>query len=110
MRLLFDQNLSPLLVRNLIDLFPDSNHVFPLGLAQLPDTDVWEYARKNEFIIVSKDVDFSELIAMRGFPPKLIWLRTGNCNTQQIETSLRSHFEVIQEMNKNQNIGILSLL
>lgn len=110
MKLLFDQNLSPLLVDGLIDLFPDSNHVFRLGIHASPDLDVWKHARKNHFIIVSKDADFGEIIAIRGFPPKLIWLRTGNCTTAQIEALLRSHFNDIQEMYQDKAIGILSLL
>ncbi|HEY6330155.1 MAG TPA: DUF5615 family PIN-like protein [Blastocatellia bacterium] len=46
MKLLFDENLSYKLVRSPADLFPNSAH---------PQS---EYARDNDFIIVSKDSDF----------------------------------------------------
>jgi predicted nuclease of predicted toxin-antitoxin system len=85
MKLLFDQNLPPRLVTSLADLFPDSNHVYLLGLDQVLDIEVWSYARDNGFILVSKDADFSELSLLHGNPPKLIWLRLGNCTTTQIE-------------------------
>ncbi len=110
MKLLFDQNLSPRLASNLADLFPNSSHVHPLGLDRVSDAEVWEYARENGFLVVSKDADFSELSLLYGYPPKLIWLRLGNCTTTQIATLLRSNYEAIEEMNQNSTLGVLSLL
>jgi len=109
MKLLFDQNLSPRLVSRLSDLFPDSAHVYPLGLAGVLDGEVWNYARDNGFILVSKDADFSELSLLHGHPPKLIWLRIGNCTTIQIEQLLRANFEAIEEMNQEAVVSTLSL-
>jgi len=53
MNLLFDQNLSPRLVRHLSDLYPDSAHVSERDLDQATDHEVWLYAGDNEFIIIS---------------------------------------------------------
>ena len=72
MKLLFDHNLSPRLVNRLGDLYPNSNHLFNLGLDTVEDFIIWQYARDNEFIIVTKDSDFSELSLVGGFPPKVI--------------------------------------
>ena len=110
MKLLFDQNLSPHLASRLNDLFPDSSHVYLLGLDRVLDSEVWDYARDRGFIVVSKDADFSELSLLRGHPPKLIWLRVGNCTTRQIETLLRSNYEAIEQMNQDPTVGILSLI
>ena len=52
MKLLFDQNLSPLLVDDLDDIYPDSAHVQSLGLDRSPDTPLWDFARDNGFVIV----------------------------------------------------------
>jgi len=71
MKLLFDQNLSPSLVGHLRDLFPGSEHVFQLGLGDAPDLLVWQYARDNDRLLVSKDADFVEISTLRGFPPKV---------------------------------------
>jgi len=71
--------------------------------------DVWNYARDNEFTLVSKDADFSELSMLRGFPPKVIWLRIGNCTTTQIESLLRSHHEAIEQLETDSAVGILTL-
>lgn len=109
MKLLFDQNLSPHLVLRLADLFPDSDHVYPLELHQVLDVEVWEYAKNHSFIVASKDADFSELSLLHGHPPKLIWLRLGNCTTDQIERLLRLHYQAIEQMNEDPTVGILSL-
>jgi predicted nuclease of predicted toxin-antitoxin system len=61
MKLLFDQNLSRHVVRRLVDMYPDSNHILLLGLEQEPDAVVWQYARAHGYIVVTKDADFSEL-------------------------------------------------
>jgi len=53
MKLLFDQNLSFKLCRQLADLFPDSNQVRLIGMAEADDRKVWEYARDHDFILVS---------------------------------------------------------
>lgn len=109
MKLLFDQNLSPRLVRHLADLFPNSSHVMELGLDQSFDREVWEYARQQDYLIVTKDVDFSEFSLLQGFPPKVIWIRRGNCSTQDIEHILRVNHAAIEVMNEDANTAILEL-
>ena len=109
MKLLFDQNLSPALVSRLADLFPDSNHVFLLGLDTASDDEVWNFARDNGFTLVSKDADFSDMNLLRGFPPKVLWLRIGNCTTAQVEALLRLHHEAIEQMEGDPTVGILAL-
>lgn len=69
MKLLFDQNLSPRLAARLADIFPGSSHVFWLELDRAADEVVWEYARAEGYLLVTKDADFSELSTLRGFPP-----------------------------------------
>jgi len=40
MKLLFDQNLSPRLLRLLADLYPDSTHVRDVGLRDASDAEI----------------------------------------------------------------------
>ena len=73
MKLLFDANLSPKLVKRLADLFPGLMHVFDTGLMRFtPDAAIWEYAAQNGFTIVTTDADLVQLSRVRGFPPKVI--------------------------------------
>jgi predicted nuclease of predicted toxin-antitoxin system len=108
-KLLFDQNLSPRLVERLIDLFPGSAHVFALDLGEASDTDLWAYAKERGYTLVSKDVDFSEMSVMKGHPPKVLWIRTGNCTTAQIEALLRRHYPAIEQFGSDPTLGILAL-
>ena len=109
LKLLFDQNLSPKLVRLLSELFPGSIHVQDVNLDRADDKTVWKFARENDFLIVSKDVDFSERSIISGYPPKVIWIRRGNCSTKQIENILRSHADDIENLMEDPDIGVLSL-
>ena len=109
MKLLFDQNLSPRLVNRLADIYPNSNHLYNLGLDTVEDSIVWQYAHDNDFIVVTKDADFSELISVRGFPPKVIWIRLGNCTTNDIESLIRSHAKEIEIFSNDNSLGILIL-
>ena len=75
MKLLLDENLSRRLVPRIADLFPGSAHVESEGLLQAPDRAIWEYAKTENFSIVTADADFYELATALGPPPKVIWLR-----------------------------------
>ena len=80
MKLLFDENLPPHLVSALADVFPDSAHVDRLGLGDEPDSVIWEYAKAHGYILVSKDSDFHKRSLLYGHPPKVVWIRRGNCS------------------------------
>ena len=109
MKLLFDQNLSPKLVELLADLYPNSNHVHQLGIDRESDEDLRDYARREDFVIVTKDSDFSDLCILLGFPPKVIWIRRGNCSTAEIESILREHRADFAALESDEIIGILTL-
>jgi predicted nuclease of predicted toxin-antitoxin system len=108
-KLLFDHNLSPRLIDRLADIYPDSQHVFLIDLDRSLDEVVWEYARANGHTIVTRDADFSELSVVRGFPPKVIWVRRGNCTTTDIEMILRTNSALIAMLDEDTTTGILML-
>jgi predicted nuclease of predicted toxin-antitoxin system len=109
-KLLFDQNLSPRLAPLLDDLFPGSQHVQPLGLGRALDIAIWDFARDNDFLIVTKDVDFSDRSAIAGFPPKIIWIRLGNCTTSEVESAIRNNHQQIEAFGNDESLGVLALL
>lgn len=69
----------------------------------------WEYARLNGFLIVSKDADMHDLSLLFGNPPKVIWLRLGNCSTTQAVSLLRREFEAIQAFYLDDTVSLLAL-
>jgi predicted nuclease of predicted toxin-antitoxin system len=76
--LLFDENLAARLVAALADIYPDSVHVGAVGLLGASDFAIWQHARENGLVLVSKDEDFHRLSVLFGPPPNVIWLRLGN--------------------------------
>jgi predicted nuclease of predicted toxin-antitoxin system len=109
MKLLFDHNLSPRLAKQLSDLFPDSDHVYPLGMDTRDDREIREFAAAEGFTIVTKDADYGEMHALLGGPPKVIWVRRGNCSTSRVASILRIHFEEICHFETDPESGVLTL-
>lgn len=109
LKLLFDQNLSRKLVARLSDIFPNASHIQFQGMAEASDTEIWEFARNNDFCIVTQDADFAEKSRLYGSPPKVIWLRCGNTKTSTVELVLRSGGEAIQELLSNSSLDCLEL-
>lgn len=109
MRLLWDHNLSPQLVRRVADVFPDSLHVRDAGLAAASDDEVWAFALVHGYAIISKDSDFLQRSILRGPPPKAIWIRCGNCSTDEIEALLRRHQGAVHEFLRDEVSAFLVL-
>ena len=109
MKLLLDENLAPQLAASLQTSFPDSVHVRDVGLKSASDLDVWGYARAHGFAVVSKDWDFQQLSFVHGAPPKVIWIRRGNCSVRDLEELLQSHTEVIKAFGDDPEAAVLLL-
>jgi predicted nuclease of predicted toxin-antitoxin system len=108
-KLLLDQNLSPQLVFRLADVFPNSIHVREVGLEAADDQIVWEYAKSNDLTIVSKDGDMHQRSFLLGAPPKVVWVRLGNCSTTDIENLLRRHVDTLRTFVSDAFASFLSL-
>lgn len=108
-RLLFDENLSYRLIKLLAESFPQSAHVDDVGLHGGSDDDVWGYARKNGFVLVSKDNDFRQLSFLRGAPPKVVWLRVGNAPTKAVVDLLGSRKADIESFARDADTALLTI-
>jgi predicted nuclease of predicted toxin-antitoxin system len=109
LKLLFDQNLSRKLVNFLADIFPNSSHVQNEELAAETDTKIWEFAKRQEFCIVTQDADFAERSRLYGSPPKVIWLRCGNVPTRHVEALIRSNEVAIRVILNKADLHCLEL-
>ncbi len=109
MKLLIDENLSPKLVVLLADLFPASAHVRDIGLAKASDPIVWQYAIEHGLVILSKDEDFHHLSFLRGAPPKVIGINTGNCSTRVVAALLRDRYTQIENFGTDETASFLAL-
>ncbi|MBN4073518.1 DUF5615 family PIN-like protein [Mariprofundus ferrooxydans] len=109
MKLLFDENLSFKLRARLQDIFPGSQHVRDLGMEQASDAEIWKHAKRENFVIVTKDADFNDMSVMQGHPPYIVWFRTGNSRVSQIEASIRLHQTTIAASVREGKFGIIEI-
>ncbi len=97
MKLLFDQNVSYRIVGKLKDIFQDCSQVKIAGLENATDSEIWNYAKRSGYSIVTFDTDFYDRATLKGHPPKVIWLRVGNTSTLNLEKILRKNEKIIKE-------------
>lgn len=109
MRLLFDQNLSYQLVALLQDLYPESDHVRLAGMADQEDLAIWEYARTNGFVIVTKDTDYLTIGARLGHPPKVVRIGLGNGPTATVADLLRVHHDELLRFHEDEHGAFIEL-
>lgn len=110
MKLLIDENISWRILKPLHKFYPDTIHVNRTNIVQpSKDTLIWEYAKKNNFIIVTNDEDFIDLLTLKGFPPKIILFKTGNQSTEYLIQKLVAYKQAIIEL-ENQNVyGLIEI-
>ncbi len=102
MKWIIDAQLPPRLKPWLNQKGEDAVHVFDLenGL-QMPDTLIWQYARENQCIIISKDKDFFDFATLFGNPPQTVFISVGNCSTEQLISVLEKSYDDIMNRLKN---------
>jgi predicted nuclease of predicted toxin-antitoxin system len=108
-RVLFDEQLSESLLRQLHELCPAAVHVRPLGLGGAADDVVWQRAIDLGCVLITKDEDFHRLSVLRGAPPKVVWLRLGNCATEDVERILRLHWSRLEAFADDAVAALLEL-
>ncbi|HUR26984.1 MAG TPA: DUF5615 family PIN-like protein [Planctomycetota bacterium] len=102
-----DEHLSPKLVRRLADIFPQSAHVQSLGLRGGKDRSLWEFARKEGLVVLTRDNDFEHLAMNLGGPPKVIIIRSKDGRTDVIEALLRKRVAAIQRFEASTEANLL---
>jgi predicted nuclease of predicted toxin-antitoxin system len=107
--LLLDENLAARLAGDLADLYPGSLHVGGRGLAGGSDRAIWQHARDHGLVIVTKDEDFQRLSVLHGAPPKVIWIRLGNCSTADVAQLLTERRSEIARFIADEEPAFLAL-
>ena len=107
--LLFDENLAARLVAELADLYPGCAHVGDWDLTGGSDSAIWQYGRDHGLVIVTKDEDFQRFSILYGSPPKVIWIRLGNCSTADITRLLRERRGEIARFLADEEAAFLAL-
>jgi predicted nuclease of predicted toxin-antitoxin system len=104
-KLLLDENLSWRMIKKLSPFFEEVVHASDLKIIQpADDISIWNYAKKNGFTILSKDDDFEKIVLLRKAPPKLIYLKTYNLDTNKlVDLILGNKDKLIQFVQSDEN-------
>lgn len=109
MKLLFDQNISARIVRLLQASFPGCTQVSLVGLYGCSDPAIWDFAKQEHYCIATFDKDFLDILTLRGWPPKVLLIRTGNRRTKDLAARLLAIQEAIHTFLTNEEIGCLEV-
>jgi predicted nuclease of predicted toxin-antitoxin system len=78
-------------------------------MARAADIEIRTYAKENGFVVVTKDGWFVQRSLVAGHPPKVIWIRTGNCSAARIEELLRRNAIRLQEFADDREAAFIAL-
>jgi len=107
MKVLIDQNISQRILPMLVPQFDILDHVRQLGLTDAEDYDIFIFARANGYeAVITADDDFVKLINQFSEPPKIIWIRTGNCSTKVLSELLWDKVQTIREFIQSKDFDI----
>jgi len=109
MKLLLDENLSRRIIPFLQTAFPGSSQVSLLGLESASDSEIWQYAKANGFVIVSRDSDFQERSLVAGHPPQVVWLKIPNRSKTVVLNILLDHHTEIEQALIEQNRACVAI-
>ncbi|CAN5721757.1 DUF5615 family PIN-like protein [soil metagenome] len=109
MKLLLDQNLSRKIVGQIAELYPESCHIASVMTKTASDREIWLYAQEHGFTLVTKDDDFEQRSVLLGHPPKVIWIRLGNCRTEEVVAVLTGAQRIIHSFFEDKEKSILPL-
>lgn len=110
MKLLLDANISWRIIKLIENDFLDCFHSNNIQVKQpAKDIEIWEFAKKNNFTILTHDDDFEKLLLLKGAPPKIVILKTFNKNTKEIAVLLISKKEIIESFISNNELMILEI-
>lgn len=109
MKLLLDENLSRRIVPFLQTAYPGSSQVALLNLEGASDSEVWQYAKNNDFVIVSRDSDFQERSLVAGHPPQVVWLKIPNRSKTVVLNIRLDHHTEIEQALFEQNLACVEI-
>lgn len=85
MRLLVDMNLSPRRINRLADAGIEGVHWYKVGLPVASDTEIMAYARADDYVVLTHDLDFSAILAATaGDRPSVVPIRSEDVSPEGI--------------------------
>jgi predicted nuclease of predicted toxin-antitoxin system len=84
-----DAHLSPAIATWITSTFGiEAIALRNLGLRDAEDTEIFEAAKAQKAVVMTKDSDFVDLVERLGSPPQIIWLTCGNTSNARLREIL----------------------
>lgn len=85
MKLLVDMNLSPRWIEFLISAGTQAVHWSKVGRVDAPDAEIMAWAAKNDFVVLTHDLDFGAILAaLEGERPSVVQIRADDVSPAAI--------------------------
>ena len=84
MKFLVDAQLPPRLAHWISSRGHEATHAFEIGLHAADDPIIWEHARTENAVIISKDEDLVDRWLLNTTPVAFVWIRKGNCSNRAL--------------------------
>jgi predicted nuclease of predicted toxin-antitoxin system len=89
MKLLLDMNLSPRLISSLSEAGLESLHWSSVGPPDATDAAIMAFARDNDYVVLTYDLDFSAILAVnQGHKPSIVQIRSVNLSPEYLGPAL----------------------
>jgi len=110
MKILLDENVSWRIIKLIENYFDEVKHISTISSNRLSDKDIWDFAKNNNFTILTYDSDFRNFVSYYNYPPKVVWLRTGNISKSKLAELIKNNIDSIIEFGTNDDFGILEII
>ena len=110
MKVLIDQNISHRIMVHIAFVFDGIAHVKTEGWIDWNDYDIFMAARQKKYdAVITLDEDFNKLLLEHSYPPRVIWLKTGNCSTKRLAEIIIQHQDTISDFFIKTNFDCLEI-
>ncbi|MFI3217716.1 MAG: DUF5615 family PIN-like protein [Methylococcales bacterium] len=69
-----------------------------LNLRDAENEQIFQQARQQGIVIISKDSDFVEMVLRLGIPPQLLWITCGNVTNRRLQELLTQVFPKAEKL------------
>lgn len=111
MKLLLDANISWRIIKNIEPYVDECIYVDQCDLkVPAKDIEIWDYAKANQYIIITNDDDFINYSTIYGYPPKIVIMKTGNLRRIFVQELLLKYLDDIKLLHESSDTGILEII
>ncbi len=107
MKLLLDENISPVFIKKIKNHYPGSIDIHDIGYIGRSDRDIYEFLKQRQYVLMTFDLDFSDI---RKFPPEfvegIIVIRFKNRKIQDLMVETIEYLKELEKLDFKHSLAI----